>query len=362
MKGRKETKPIQEKQLGCRQTYWNYRLRESQRHIAWFIVLAALINLGMIISDWRMTHYPYYVLIIRFLYSGLMIGSIPFFRKTSSYQYFSWGISLLEIMAVGLVIGVLLVYRQPNVLIQSMGFAVIEAIIFLVPNYWWHRLLIAWFGLVAFFLAVIFGLPVVSWQVVLPAIVFDGILTLIFSATSWYQERYNRFEFEAKVELERLSLTDYLTKISSRGNFYKEAERWLAICRKNNLPLSLIFIDVDRMKVINDDYGHEAGDRALLLVADCIKQRIGKMDVFARWGGDEFVLLLPKREEQSAIQLVNQLRQMVVGQCLFDNYSLTCSFGVAQLKPEQGVNDLIAEADLAMYQDKKIRKESKKTI
>lgn len=146
--------------------------------------------------------------------------------------------------------------------------------------------------------------------------------------------------------LDRLARTDKLTGLHNRRAFDELVEREMARARRTGEPLALALLDLDRFKVYNDTYGHQAGDELLRAAAEAWSERLRDVDVLARWGGEEFVILLPDiRPPDTAETVVDRLRQATpMGQ--------TCSAGVAVWDGSEEVAALVARADAALYRAK----------
>jgi diguanylate cyclase (GGDEF)-like protein len=154
----------------------------------------------------------------------------------------------------------------------------------------------------------------------------------------------------------RLSEADELTGVYNRRGFAVTANRLFAQAIRYNRPASILMIDLDRLKPINDTYGHETGDHLLQLVAKCINDELRQTDVVARYGGDEFVALLPETPRTGALDTAARIRLAVAGTPLnLGDRSLiiSVSIGVAGY-PEDGrsLDTLLVNADRAMYVDK----------
>jgi diguanylate cyclase (GGDEF)-like protein len=161
---------------------------------------------------------------------------------------------------------------------------------------------------------------------------------------------------KAEEELRSLSQTDPLTGLYNRRKFFEVMQREIIRARRYGQPLSLIMIDVDSLKSVNDRFGHSAGDEVLHQVADCI-QPTRATDLAARVGGDEFALLLPETHSRGAEQVAWRLLEAVHRVQLDFDAAISMSMGIAQLEPgdeEQG-ESLLARADKAMYLAKRGR-------
>lgn len=157
-------------------------------------------------------------------------------------------------------------------------------------------------------------------------------------------------------EKEKLASVDLLTGAMNRRSFMDVAEREMQRSSRHEKPLSLIFCDIDNFKVINDNHGHNIGDKVLKSFASIISQNIRKNDYLVRWGGEEFLVLAPEIDETQAAKLAENLRQMTAKLCMSKVKNITCSFGVAQMKKDESLENLHKRADEAMYKAKKLGK------
>lgn len=154
--------------------------------------------------------------------------------------------------------------------------------------------------------------------------------------------------------LEQKAFKDNLTGINNRENFEDIFSIEIANAKENHLPLSLIIFDVDNFKLINDTYGHQAGDVILIALVNLIADNIKNSDIFARWGGEEFVILTPQTEIIGATNLAENLRKLVQAHAFsYVDKEITLSFGVAQLSGEDDKKTLFEKADSALYEAKK---------
>jgi len=157
-------------------------------------------------------------------------------------------------------------------------------------------------------------------------------------------------------ELRRLSATDTLTGLPNRRAFdTRLREEWLR-ARRYESPLSLLLIDVDGLKQINDEHGHAAGDEVLRTAARSIAVTMRVTDFSARWGGDEFVIVAPNTTSRSAQHLGQRLLGQVSNQARMQHAAVTISAGVATVEPQRDssatVERLLNSADAALHQAK----------
>ena len=155
-----------------------------------------------------------------------------------------------------------------------------------------------------------------------------------------------------EAELKHLATTDPLTSIYNRRKFNEVLSYELRRDERYPSGLSLILCDLDNFKSINDKYGHNTGDEVLKSFSKMVKSLIRSSDTFARWGGGEFVLLLPETGFETATQIAEKIRQETENSLFSDTCRITASFGVTQFLEGDTETVLINRADEALYKAK----------
>jgi len=152
------------------------------------------------------------------------------------------------------------------------------------------------------------------------------------------------------------ALQDKLTGLNNHGAFDSSLKREIDLAHRQQRPMSLIVLDIDNFKVINDTYGHSSGDLALQLLTNSITETIRCSDIAFRYGGEEFSLILSNTDSQSAYLLAERLR-IAASQLICNdgkhNFGLFISLGIAQLYSGENGTSLFDRADNALYQAKK---------
>lgn len=222
----------------------------------------------------------------------------------------------------------------------------------------------------------VFLLPVVAvcWYVGLRA----GALTTLVGATVWTIADWPRTELHVllvnegvrlsifllvvvlvdrlRSALERestLARVDPLTRLSNRRDFEERGNAEVARARRYERPLTLISLDLDNFKSVNDREGHDAGDRLLRNVAKTLGRNLRAMDVAARIGGDEFVILLPETGREAGGDIAAKLQQELTRAMRAKGWPVTGSFGVATIaNPSESLDELLRRADLRLYEAK----------
>ena len=161
-----------------------------------------------------------------------------------------------------------------------------------------------------------------------------------------------------------LATTDSLTGLSNRRGFEVLSSHALAVCARNHLHASVVMIDMDGFKLINDEFGHDVGDQALVEFATLLLEGFRSSDIVARIGGDEFCALLTSAAEADAWRAVEQLRAVVDARNEVEgvNYPLEFSAGVAEYDANRHANvqDALHDADVNMYVQKRRSRERAK--
>lgn len=184
----------------------------------------------------------------------------------------------------------------------------------------------------------------------------SGYTAVVLGMLFWIREfRETRKELEQdNVNLKRAAAMDFLTELVNRRQAVRHLERERARARRSGESLGFIMIDLDHFKSVNDTYGHQAGDAALKHTADLLKTRARASDILIRYGGEEFLAVLPDTALPGAIELADSLCKRIQDNPLTYGdleVQLRASFGVAVLPPDQDIDvkEMIGRADKALY-------------
>jgi diguanylate cyclase (GGDEF)-like protein len=156
-----------------------------------------------------------------------------------------------------------------------------------------------------------------------------------------------------KLLLEKLATTDVLTEAYNRGKFYSILKQRIDEYKQKDVLFSLIMFDIDHFKLINDTFGHDIGDAVLIDISRLVRETIRDNDTFARWGGEEFMILAYDTIDQEAYLFAHRIRELI------QNYrfksidgSVTSSFGVTQIHKDDGIDSITKRTDNALYMSK----------
>jgi diguanylate cyclase (GGDEF)-like protein len=187
-------------------------------------------------------------------------------------------------------------------------------------------------------------------DVVIPVTDPDTLLAEVRRLRAEIAQLHERVEL-----LDRLAYQDVLIDLPNRRGFMRQLEGAIDRVSRYDDNAAMLFVDIDGLKMINDTFGHQAGDEALMVVAQMLSDGVRKSDCVARLGGDEFGILLERADEKNALETADRLVDMIAGSefcfqgtCL----PLSVAIGLTVIEPHDLPDAVVARADLAMYREK----------
>lgn len=158
-------------------------------------------------------------------------------------------------------------------------------------------------------------------------------------------------------ELKNLAFLDPLTNLFNRRYFIQSAKSIISLAKRENTDTTIMIIDIDDFKIINDVHGHENGDRVLIFVANTLKTQCRQSDLIARWGGEEFVILLPNTNLKGAKKVASSIKERIANENISMNYNtsikITASMGLSEINNEDdNFEPALNKADKALYKAK----------
>jgi diguanylate cyclase (GGDEF)-like protein/hemerythrin-like metal-binding protein len=202
----------------------------------------------------------------------------------------------------------------------------------------------------------VYVVPTGGWdnKIGLIIIVFSICVVICFMI-SWrifiWVRSYNQV-LSDKIELESKYILDRFTGIYTREYFNFRLKEEISHVQRNKYPISMIYFDLDHFKNVNDVYGHSSGDEVLLEVVNGVKTIIRTEDVFSRWGGDEFILLLPNTDLEGAKFVADRIRSRIESLEISKAYGVTASLGCSEWKPKEYLESWFLRTDRALYVSK----------
>lgn len=173
-------------------------------------------------------------------------------------------------------------------------------------------------------------------------------LELIISKRTTELVNLNQALQEKIKEAEYNSINDYLTNIYNRRMFEKMFELEVNRAKRYKHSLSLILLDIDNFKIFNDEYGHKVGDSVLINLSNLLKETTRSDDILARWGGEEFIIVLPNATQKEAYQKAEEIRQKIEQSSLCELAPVTCCFGVTEHIEDDNTTTTFLNVDKAL--------------
>ncbi len=169
-------------------------------------------------------------------------------------------------------------------------------------------------------------------------------------------DRYQTMMRDLNIALREASTHDALTGIANRRLLTERLREESERAKRYARPLCVVMVDIDRFKVINDEHGHEVGDNVLMEVVRVMEAEIREHDLCGRWGGEEFLLMMPETTRDQAVRVMERLRQAVASLRVRINdnaLSVTVSLGMAELRADENYSSAINRADVALLRAKR---------
>jgi diguanylate cyclase (GGDEF)-like protein len=238
-----------------------------------------------------------------------------------------------------------------NYFIKIFDIILFLLLIYILPNKLINKFIISDLLKIIFFYTAYQNINIENMDFI-SGIVYTTIIHLVIFLLSYKINYHQRIKYLSDMELRYLSEIDNLTGIYNRNKLDNEVENWIKLKQRYGFDLSIIFLDFDNFKDINDEYGHVEADNILKKSVDTIDNVIRETDIFGRWGGDEFVILLPKTNKSEAVKLAERIRASLNEENKGLKIPVTCSYGVTCVNKEDSLNKLLDRVDSLMYDAK----------
>ena len=338
----------------------NYRLVALRPTIRALCITTAVFNSLLIIPDlMNITGArAVAVTVMRGVYTLLVLAMLLNLKRFKSFSAYAAAVTGLEAAAMVVFLVVFALYPAPDFSIQVLGMMVIIMLVYLTPNKWVLMNITAAGGIAGFLACALWLAHGLRTAQVVVGMIYLAVIAVLCAIFSLNVRAYQYKEYVSREDLKRDYATDPLTGLGNRVSLTEEAAKWLDRAEKYGMPLSLVVMDVDEMKKVNDTYGHMSGDMVLCQLAHVIRAGLRRDDICVRWGGDEFILLLPYTRVSEAEKLMRRMQHAISEHTFDPPVTLSCSFGIAPLQPGMSLHALMAQADGLMYEAKRRRKDA----
>lgn len=196
-------------------------------------------------------------------------------------------------------------------------------------------------------------IKVTDYSLVYQVTIFSILVLLIFVYWNRKIVKTNKELETAKKEIEKLAITDKLTGLYNRAKLDEILEIEIERCRRFNHDMAFCILDIDCFKSINDNFGHQVGDKVLMEISDLLIQSTRKIDFVGRWGGEEFIIICPETGKNGALTFLENLREKIETYKFPNVGKITASFGLTLLDKDDDSIKIVKRADEALYEAKK---------
>ncbi|MDP3387548.1 MAG: GGDEF domain-containing protein [Eubacteriales bacterium] len=337
------------------QEYFDRTMDADKKYTQPLIILISVVFLLFIIPEMLLLSYNTSlreIFLIRFLTFVILIGLYIIIRQGSDNRKIAYLISIVELVLMFIYFNVMHTFASMEFLISVLNLVVLISVIFIIPNMFINKIAVAGIVFVGFFVFPNQTLSTMDIGLYAIAMTNAFLIVLMIGIVHYRVNYFDRVKFVNEKELIILSETDSLTKIYNRAKFDSELIKWIKIKDRYQNPLAVILMDFDHFKEVNDQHGHLKGDKVLVETARLMEKLIRETDIFARWGGEEFILLLPETDRTNAIKLAERIRETI---STFDyelETPITCSFGVTEVFDNDNIYSVFDRVDELLYKAK----------
>ena len=318
--------------------------------IRYVVLLSAVVNLLFGITDYLFLKSIMGVLCldyaVRIAILALAIIMFIFMNRVKNIKAIGVLTCSLALFMYGSHLFVATYFTPVNIMYETFNLVILSTCLFLIPNRWVINLA----SMLVFLILYIIMVPHLCTQTGLG----DRIITLaylfwntiVISVLFYRINMYKRNQFSKELHLGLIADTDHLTKLYNRKAFDDILEGFCT----NNTIFSFIIFDIDDFKLINDTYGHVVGDDVIVSITKDVKNIMRKDDIVARWGGEEFVILMPGVNLPEATELAKRVKEQIsLIRYNIIKHSITCSFGVTSFIVGDNSKSIIIRADHLLY-------------
>ena len=332
--------------------FFQQEMRKVVNNIRIIFLILGILNTLFLIPDYLIISSKNSIKLIalgRMLFLGYVLFMFYYMKHMKKFKVLYCWITFCELFSLMLFIFVFFQYDNPNYLIQAFGVMVIIIGIFMIPNRLVNMIVISAIGIVVFNVMALACIQQLEFSEFSAGIVYLIIVLVLCSIVAFKDNYYKRINFITNKKLFKMSTIDPLTKIFNRAKLNEELNSWIKYAKRYMTDLSAAIIDLDDFKSVNDNYGHLTGDKLIVDFVKIVNENIRETDIFARWGGEEFMLILPNTNKEEAFEISERIRMNVENYKFEKVNKLTCSIGVAQFSADDDNVSILQKADNMLY-------------
>jgi len=341
-------------------SFFEKTMKNDMKLLRGLILILAIIYLLFLIPDFLiLTNFINFqhTLVIRIINFIFLMLLYFYINRIKDYNVQSYVVSMVQTSTIISYFILTSNYGGSwNYFIKIFDVILFLLVIYILPNKLINKFVISNILKVVFFYTAYQSIDIETLDFI-AGIAYTSIIHLVIFLLSYKIAYHQRLKYLSDMELKYLSEIDNLTGIYNRNKLDIEVERWIKLKQRYGFELSIIFLDFDNFKDINDEYGHVEADNILKKSVRKIESVIRETDIFGRWGGDEFVILLPKANKTKAIKLAERIRLNLNEENKNLRIPVTCSYGVTSVHKEDSLNNLLDRVDSLMYDAKNAGKD-----
>jgi diguanylate cyclase (GGDEF)-like protein len=334
--------------------YFQQEMERTLSYIRSLFLILGIIYFLFIIPDMALIRNPHTFRLIlttrlvMVLFVLLLWFKLP--KLVSADRYIFWLTAYEVLFSVSFLV-IYSLYESPNLLIQSWGVILIILAFFLLPNRLLHSVSVSIFLYIGFFIIALRVQPVVIFREMAAACTYPLIIIIFSTIVTSRFNYYKRLQYLYAQRLSYLSTHDTLTGLSNRSKFEGELYDCISLAKRYGTTLSLIFYDFDDFKKVNDKFGHPMGDYLLRTQGKLVKKYIREGDTLARWGGEEFAIILPHTDLEGALKAAAKIKA-IISEYAFKTGNITCSMGVTSYHEFDTKDTMMSRVDKLLYMAK----------
>lgn len=336
--------------------FFNFEIDNVKRYLQASFLIIPIIYLLMGIANYYILGNKEAFKSILFVRGGILLLSlitVILISKIKDYNKLKYWFTFYEIVFCVSYLSISYLSGFSDYFIRCFEVIVILIGIFIIPNRWINSLLVALTFVASYFIFSYFMINYIEGSHFIVTSIYVFINLLFIAVLTFRIYSYKRYQYLYEKRLSQVSLKDQLSDISNRFRFDEEYRRLFNHYKNHKGKLALVLFEIDNFKRINKELGRDVGDEVLREISKMVKVFIRGNDVFARWGGEEFVILLSGVDTRQAINVTKRIKDGIWEHYFSSVGTVTCCFGVASPVENESMDDLLVRVDKYLQKAKK---------
>jgi diguanylate cyclase (GGDEF)-like protein len=327
-------------------------IRKGLRVSRYITVIFSFTNLLYVILDYLFLEYSslsviiYYSLLPRIV---ILLAAVAVFLLAGKLKNVKYSVSIIVSFAVFMYIVHIFMaihFAPVNMLYEVFDVVLMTTCLFILPNRWIVNLCVSFVLVVLFFMTVPLTIPTIDIGSRIMTTVYLFWHSVVISILMYKINIHKRLHYSKEAQLEKMINIDHLTKTHNRISCDLILE---GLCKVGR-DFSVVIFDIDDFKKVNDTYGHLVGDNVIIDIVNAVRKAVRKDDIVVRWGGEEFLVIMPNTRLAEATESAQRLKECIsLIKHAKINHHITCSFGVTGFLPGDTIKLIINRADQLLY-------------